>query len=81
MSKKGRSKQIEMEYCFDRLGGEKLAQVYRLLVPEVMGHVKKEEPTVEHEKRSDLYPSVFGTAERRADHRESSGGLAGVCAG
>jgi hypothetical protein len=81
MPRKAGSKQVEMEYCFDRLGGEKLAQIYRLLVPEVMGHVKKEEPKVEYEKRSDLYTSVFGTAERRADHRESSGGLAGVCAG
>ena len=81
MSKKGRSKHVETEYCFDRLGGEKLAQVYRLLVPEVMGPVKSEEPKIEHEKRSDLYTSVFGTAEGRADHRESSDGLAGVCAG
>jgi hypothetical protein len=38
---------MEMEYCFDRLGGEKRAQAYRLLAPEVMGQVKKEEPKVE----------------------------------
>ena len=47
MPKKAGSKQIEMEYCLDRLGGEKLAQVYRLLAPEVMGPVKREEAKVE----------------------------------
>ena len=29
-------KRVEMEYCFDRLAGKKLAQAYGLLVPEVL---------------------------------------------
>ena len=73
-------RQVRFEYCFDRLFGAKLEQVYDILVPDrtrrtgaparVGGHG--------HEDSSDLCPGVLGPAEGGQDDRQPDGGAGGV---
>ena len=70
-----RQKTIELEYCFDRLLGSRLAQAYQLLVPDrvrVTGKRAHEEGrTLTDEISGDLCPGLFGATERRLDDQES----------
>jgi hypothetical protein len=65
------SREIKLEYSYDRLSSEKIMQAYRLLVPEKIWEVvyagdslgEKFGGTVD-EAGSDLCASVFGPAKR-----------------
>lgn len=85
---KGRGpKQVELEYCFDRLASQKIAQAYRLLVSGDRVGVDDNESLIvvggekHNESRSHICPRLIGTPEGRADDRESGGGVARVCPG
>ena len=84
MARSDRPKRVELEYCFDRLAGKKLAQAYGILVPEVgvgLAAGGGRQGREMDEIRGHIHAGVFGTAERGADHREPGGRAAGVCAG
>ena len=71
MGKKKKSKQVELNYEFGRLGFKKLSMVYALLVPlldqvsQVVHPINKAD-----EISSDIHQSVFESAEVGTDHRE-----------
>jgi hypothetical protein len=66
-------KQIELDFCFDRLSAKKLALAYRLLVPDkswTVGRMMQEpDKGVANDDGSDLCESFIGTSKRRAYHR------------
>jgi hypothetical protein len=68
--------EVAMLYSHDRLGDEKLAQIYRMLVPE---KIWKNE--VADEDSGTLRTGLVGAAERRADDRESDASAEGICKG
>ena len=68
-----RSREIELEYSYDRLSPEKIMQAYRLLVPEkIWRQVHTDERLGErigdpaNEAGGDLCESVLGSAKRGA---------------
>jgi hypothetical protein len=66
-------KQIELEYSFDRLSGERIIQAYQILVPEKIWKTGFTKECLEEEKGggtghefgSDLCASVLGSTKRR----------------
>lgn len=76
MGRKKNQRQAAVKYEFDRLGHQKMEQVYDILFSKVLVDSKKRRGKLElvHEGKSsedssDLYASVFGPAERRSDNR------------
>ena len=68
-------KEIELEYSFDRLAANKIAQAYKLLVPERIWATGNRDESVEsqgegnrYEDSSDLCAGVLGAAERGPNH-------------
>jgi hypothetical protein len=66
------SKQIELEYCFDRLSAKKLALAYELLVPDKIwvGGVcqqkhQKPQKDITHGDGCDLRASLVGSPKGR----------------
>lgn len=66
MGESNRPKRVELQYCFDRLSGKKLAQAYRILVPDLSGSMSRDEEGAEAEEervldenRSDLHACLF----------------------
>jgi hypothetical protein len=70
-----RPRHVELEYRFDRLGDEKLAQAYRALVPEGEGAWKLKgvacslKGDFRDEASGDLRARFLRAAKRRADNR------------
>lgn len=64
---------VELEYCFDRLSREKIAQVYWLLVPRKKRQKPNDDIQLTCEERDrienggDICACVLGTAEGRTD--------------
>ena len=76
MGYKKNQRQVSFKYELDRLGHQKMEQVYDILFSKVLvdSKKKKEKLKLVHrgknsEDSSDLYASVFGPAERRSDNR------------
>jgi hypothetical protein len=65
---------VELEYCFDRLSREKIAQVYWLLVPRKKIQKPDDDRQLTWKERDrienggDICAGVLGTAEGRADY-------------
>jgi hypothetical protein len=60
------SKEIELEYSFDRLSAKKIVQVYQLLVPEKIWETSSgkqysegKEEDIGHEHRSDIRSGIL----------------------
>jgi hypothetical protein len=70
----GKRHEIQMLYSHDRLGDEKISQIYRMLVPEKSWKVGDA-----HENGSALCPGIFREAKGGADDREPDRGSQGVC--
>ncbi|HWR59759.1 MAG TPA: hypothetical protein VN328_12805 [Thermodesulfovibrionales bacterium] len=74
MAERHREREIQMLYSYDRLGDQKLSQIYRLLVPDKMWS-SKDEPRLAakgdgaSEDSSALCSGIVGEAKRRANHR------------
>ena len=68
--------EVEMLYSHDRLGDEKIAQIYKTLVPE-----KVWKNGVADEDSGALCTGILGAAKGRADDREPDGSAQGVCTG
>src|SRR2546427_353667 len=72
-------RRVEHDYVFDRLGGERLIQAYRLLVSERRRTVRPTQPRrsvgsrggASCEDRRDLRSGLVGPAERGADDHQS----------
>jgi hypothetical protein len=66
-------KQIELDFCFDRLSAKKLSLAYRLLVPNKSWTVERMMQTpdrgITNDDGSDICESFIGTTKRRAYHR------------
>ena len=83
----GRQRTLRVEYQFDRLGAEKLAQVYACLVPDPMqlpGRAAPPLPGNNQEVLNDqsgryLRPGVLGPPEGEPHDRQPSGSLDGLC--
>src|SRR5215469_4851920 len=78
-----RQRNLQLEYRFDRLLSDKLAQAYQLLVPDrrqTIG-VKKPKPAKprmemsNEQASSDLCARVLGSPEGESHHREPDGGF------
>jgi hypothetical protein len=67
---------ISLEYCFDRLLDDKLAQAYGLLVPEKhwpVGRTEHGQEVLNAQSGCDLRASFVGPAERGSHNPESDG--------
>jgi len=75
-----RSLRIELSARYDRCAGEKLAQVYRVLVPGLRQteNLNNGEP-IHEEEYGYLCTSILGPAERAKHDCQSDGGAVGVC--
>ena len=79
--RKGKDREVRLDYAFDRLLATKLQQVYEILVPDRVRVVSNSsalngEP---NEDRGDLRQGIVGQAEGREDYCEPDGGVEGVC--
>jgi site-specific DNA recombinase len=82
-----RQRTLRLEYPFDRLLGEKLAQAYELLVPEQVRSTARADPhqhgnDQEHlhdETGRHLRPCILRPPEGEPHDRQSIGGVGGVC--
>jgi hypothetical protein len=69
------TKEIHLEYRFDRLSGSKIAQAYKILVPDKVWTTGDKDKAASQdggrqgEDCSVVRSSVLGAAERRANHR------------
>jgi hypothetical protein len=70
----GKRREIQMLYSHDRLGDEKISQIYGMLVPE-----KRWKIGDAHEDGSALCPSILRETKGGADDREPDGSSQGVC--
>ena len=78
-----RRRALQLEYRFDRLLPDKLAQVYQLLVPDKRQPIGGEAPKaanpapgVNHEQTSsNLCARVLGSPVGESDHRQPDGGF------
>ena len=72
-SRKGRDRQVRLDYAFDRLLASKLQHAYEILVPDqvriVSGSILRGDGD---EDRGDLRQSVLGQAKGRAYHMSAS---------
>ena len=75
------TRRLQLEYRFDRLSPDKLAQAYHLLVPERRRAIESssaENPTIEEvndeQARGDLCSSLIRPAEGATHNRESDSG-------
>jgi hypothetical protein len=65
-----KTRQVELSCVFDRLGEQKLTQVYRLLVPGATSHdyiLVSPEQQIDYENSSDLCPGFFRAAKGKQD--------------
>ena len=75
MAGRRREREIQMLYSYDRLYDQKLSQSYRLLVPEKIWSLNKDEPQltekgdVASEDSGALCAGIVGEAKRRANYR------------
>lgn len=60
------SKEIELEYSFDRLSAKKIIQIYQLLVPDKIWetssgkqYLEEKEEDIGHEHRRDIRSSIL----------------------
>ncbi len=70
--------EIQMLYSHDRLGNEKISQIYRMLVPE---KIWRNGVGDTHEDSGTLRTGILGEAKGGTDDREPDGGPQGVCTG
>jgi len=73
-------RQLQLEYRFDRLVGEKLAQAYQLLVPERSAEIGAKSE-VNDETNSHLCTGVVRTPKGAGDDRQSDSGSVGESQG
>ena len=74
------SRDVHLDYAFDRLLAAKLQQVYEILVPDrvrIAGEPRKVTGE-DHEERRDLREGLLRQAERGEHHCQSDGGAARV---
>jgi hypothetical protein len=76
----GKCREIQMLYSHDRLGDEKISQIYRMLVPEKIWKNRVAQGGT-HEDSGTLCTGIIGEAKRGTDDREPDGGPQGVCTG
>jgi hypothetical protein len=69
--RKPTSKQIHLEYCFDRLSAKKIMLAYKLLVPDKMRITggasespSKSDKRISHDDSCDLRKSLIGSSKR-----------------
>ena len=78
MAESGGARNLRLEYRFDRLLEEKLAQVFQALAPEKFGIIGAGAETKEamnDQASSHLCASVLGSAEGRPHDCESDGSI------
>ena len=68
------SLQVQLEYAFDRLRGDKLAHAYEMLVPTRARPLEASVRERVHAHGSDLRAGVVGTTAGGAHHYEPDGG-------
>ena len=73
-------REIQMLYSHDRLGDEKISQIYRMLVPEKIWKNGVAQGDT-HEDSGTLCTGILGEAKRGTDDRELDGSSPGVCTG
>jgi hypothetical protein len=82
VAESGTARNLRLEYQFDRLLEEKLAQVFEVLAPEKFGSIGAIAETKEamnDQAGSHLRAGVFGSTEGRSHDREPDGGVDPVC--
>ena len=79
--RKGKDREVRLDYAFDRLLTTKLQQVYEILVPDrvrVVGNYSALNGEA-NEDSGDLRQGVIGQAERREHYCEPNGRIGGIC--
>jgi hypothetical protein len=68
--KKKYDRNIQLEYCHDRLIGMKMIQAYQLLVPDKIWvkNINQKRDNRVHATSRDICESVFGAPKRRAHY-------------
>ena len=79
--RRGKDREVCLDYAFDRLLAAKLQQVYEILVPDQVRVVNNCSALngETNENRGDLRQGVVRQVERREHHCEPDGGISGVC--
>src|SRR5262245_13071657 len=81
LRRKGKDREVCLDYAFDRLLTAKLQQVYEILVPDRVRVVSNFSALNgdANEDRGDLRQGILGQAEGRGHHCQPDGGVSGVC--
>jgi hypothetical protein len=75
VAESGTARNLLLEYRFDRLFEEKLAQVFQALVPEIIAAVAETREAVNDQAGSHLRAGVLGSTKGRPHDREPDGGV------
>ena len=78
MAESGTARNLRLEYRFDRLFEEKLAQVFQALAPEkfgTIGAVAETKEAMNDQAGSHLRAGILGSTEGRPHDREPDGGV------